>query len=478
MKLFLFLDDWLLDGTKDIVRRWGVPKLDPDAPAMPNMMQPCDIHQDPKTGQFFHWYRRWELLDKADSTTQEKTDLEGDLTQHKGKTVLKLFCVAKSNDGVHWKDVEDHPGPRNPLAKCQSSIDAKLANGEPVVLNNVYYDPYDPDETRRYKSITGRGYLMVSPDGFRWKQAEGIRPFDVPAGSDTYNHIRFNPVTGCYQVIHRPANLDRRVAMVESEDLKIWTKPRIILQPDALDEPHLQFYGMPTFWYEDMWIGLLYRYSVPVWETVRRNKMLGVVVPELAYSYNGQYWLRANRKPFIQRLNPGEWGYGSIYTTSVYCDRENNILRFYSAGYRIEHGPGPEILEPLSKGESFSAMIQHTLRKDGFCWLEPVGENGELWTRGLIPQDDELTINVQAPEGEVRVQLTDETRRPLEGFSFEECVPIKGDHFSAKPRWKNATLKKVIGRWCRLEFHLRAARLYAFRWNCNLHYGVEPTERL
>ena len=118
------------------------------------------------------------------------------------------------------------------------------------------------------------------------------------------------------------------------------------------------------------------------------------------------------------------------------------------------------------------------MRKDGFAYLEPVGGHGWVRTRGLIPKDGKLSINYQAALGEVLVQVCDTKGDPYPGFSFEDCEPLKGDELAAEPRWKGKKLDELIGKWVRLEFKLFQSRIYAYRWSCDLHYGLNPQDRI
>jgi len=38
-----------------------------------------------------------------------------------------------------------------------------------------------------------------------------------------------------------------------------------------------------------------------------------------------------------------------------------------------------------------------------------------------------MRLNVRAPHGRVRVQITDELGVPLTGYTFEDCAPFQGD---------------------------------------------------
>jgi len=71
---------------------------------------------------------------------------------------------------------------------------------------------------------------------------------------------------------------------------------------------------------------------------------------------------------------------------------------------------------------------------------------------------------VNAKYGEVHFQLTDEKSRPIEGFSFGDCLPIQAnDGLALELRWKDRSdLSELEGRVLRLEVKFRSANLYSF----------------
>ena len=69
--------------------------------------------------------------------------------------------------------------------------------------------------------------------------------------------------------------------------------------------------------------------------------------------------------------------------------------------------------------------------------------------------------------GEIQYQLTDMESRPVVGFTFEECLPLKSNdsiHFPLQ--WKSASLKEITGRIVRLEVRMRQVKLFA------IHGGI------
>jgi hypothetical protein len=73
-------------------------------------------------------------------------------------------------------------------------------------------------------------------------------------------------------------------------------------------------------------------------------------------------------------------------------------------------------------------------------------------------------LNVDAVNGEVRVELLDEEGNTIEGGGIEDCQPITGDHLRATVcfgrRYGSCVMRS--GK-LRFRFHLKNAKLYAFR---------------
>ena len=475
MRTFLFLDDWMIDATRDVVRRW--PQATPaDAPTFVEANNYAWIMFDPRLGRYRCWYDRYCPGRVPDEANEGWLDAP----------FIKGTFYAESDDGLTFQPVA-HGGPldlRFPDSDNGILLPQRVGNPHKVQgFHRVLLDEREPDESMRYKTPSVDGPIFTSPDGITWTpqpQMQWLRP---ALDSDTFISMLHNPVTDCYQFFCRPGNLDRRVATIESKDLKTFSDRRVIIQPDALDPPLLQFYGMIPFWYEDMFIGLLWDNFIPNLEvTCAGNlqgvvKMCGIVDTSLVYSYDGRCWLRGPRTPLLPKAPMPQFGWAGHYATSIVVGPDG-VMRIYSRANRLEHGEFDLQREFFNKGEGDGALRVYTMRKDGFAYLEPVGSFAWLRTRGLIPQDAELTVNFQAPLGKVLVQVADESGTAYPGFSFDDCVPLTGDDVAGRPTWKEKSLQELVGKFVRLEFKFYQAYLYAYRWNCKLHYALNPQERI
>ncbi len=79
MKTFLFLDDWMLDSYRDVVRRFPRPEQIPVEPVT-EMYNYATVIRDPEQGCYRAWYNRFFTVD--------------------GKGV-SAKCLAESEDGFH-----------------------------------------------------------------------------------------------------------------------------------------------------------------------------------------------------------------------------------------------------------------------------------------------------------------------------------------------------------------------------------------
>ena len=107
-----------------------------------------------------------------------------------------------------------------------------------------------------------------------------------------------------------------------------------------------------------------------------------------------------------------------------------------------------------------------TFRKDGFVSANAGYDGGELTTKPLIFDGRELELNYSTSAvGSIRIELQDESGRPIEGWSLDDSAEIFGDHIERVARWEGgADLSAVAGQPVRLRFMLADADLYSFRF--------------
>ena len=152
-----------------------------------------------------------------------------------------------------------------------------------------------------------------------------------------------------------------------------------------------------------------------------------------------------------------------IYPTTVI--EHGDQLRIYSGGSRDLHHQYAKTQFERKGAHPPTSVLLHTLRKDGFMYLASKGNWASLTTKPLAVFAPDLRVNVLAPHGEVDFQVTDLLSKPLKGFTFDDCVPMREiDAIDAPVRFRDkADLAELQGKPIRLEMRFRHARIHAVR---------------
>ena len=104
-----------------------------------------------------------------------------------------------------------------------------------------------------------------------------------------------------------------------------------------------------------------------------------------------------------------------------------------------------------------------TLRRDGFASLDAGVAEESLTTRPVTFTGKHLFVNLNAPKGELRVELIDERGEPIPPFTRQACVSVASDSTKQAVIWMSSNdLSPLAGRPVRFRFTLRNGRLYAF----------------
>lgn len=436
-----FFDDWYLAQRQNLVRHVGEPALVPEGTLEDPYVDPAwgypSVIFDPDS-------QMWRCL-----------------YQGQAKDGRFVPVVAESHDGIHWElpDLSD----RVPIPDrvCQHQLfgldQFREWSGPYVDPTAVGTDSWLKGLVASRTSDPGRlgAALVTSPDGIHWQYADDGTWHSH--GADPVAHTHWNSYRQTHVISSRPMTNDRRIALHETQDWKAFTEAELILQADALDTPCTEIYGMPVIPYEHMFIGLLWLYHTPPVVEAEQKYLRGKIDCQLSYSHNGWHFQRTVREPFLANSAPGHHGSGCIYPYSIVPDGDS--LRIYSSASKGEHAQIRS--QPESKQ---GAILLHSLRRDGFVFLEPEGGFGELVTRLLLLEAGGLEINVSAPTGEVRVQVSDAHGNPIEGYAYDDCLSFSGDATAWTPKWRDGrTLDALQDRVVRIHLTLANGRLYAIR---------------
>jgi hypothetical protein len=91
---------------------------------------------------------------------------------------------------------------------------------------------------------------------------------------------------------------------------------------------------------------------------------------------------------------------------------------------------------------------------------------GQFETVHVVPSGTKVFINAETKRaGEIRVAVKKYDSGAIEGRSFEECIPIIGDHPRTLIRWQRADdLGIQAGEAVALQFRMNKAAIYALEF--------------
>ena len=485
-KTIFFFDDWLLQYRCGTERKWFQAEILPEYETLysddglelsfngPNVLRTNE-------GLWRMWATGYTDLSNGDEggasylyCSENGVDWKPD------KDIFGNYCVFKgeyAKGGHKGGDAIFRGKNERESARQFTTAELPVTPSEQDELRAAFYDIREQDPMKRYKFVyvdlssdayeLGAARTAFSPDGRHWtidKEAQWNKQH-----TDGYSAFVYNPYTGKYFFAGRPILGDRRVAIYQTEDFKHYEKPFVVLQPDCIDPPMTEFYGMPVMPYYNMFLGFLFKHCCDPLDNGVFFRGHGRIVPELTYSINGMSFQRASRQPLIRY---DSLRYGQMYPASAVLNGDRIFI--YSFASINTHG------EEYSKSKTLkSGLSVSSIRKDGFCALENSSQRGEFCLRPMIYRGGDITINASTSAyGRIRAEL----RNPqdhgdstiIEGFTLEDSIPVAGDSCSHTLRWKNADLSALKNKPVMLRIELTQARVYAVRMQGIYRYGFVP----
>ncbi|MGH7577978.1 MAG: hypothetical protein ACREM1_23010 [Longimicrobiales bacterium] len=373
------------------------------------------------------------------------------------------MCYATSSDGIHW---------RKPMLGVVSFRGSTRNN---IVLENVvgtiFIDPKRTDGERfkfagRQKPDRGL-VIFTSPDGLRWKR-QGDKPVLSRGQYDTQNVAFWDARLQKYVAYVRRWDREpdrlccRQVGRSETADLKTWPEPEIVFGLDKQDPAEADVYTPAVIPYPRvpglylMFPSFYYHYD-PRTHANRRN--LGPLDIHFAASRDGIAWQRVQRAPYVGLGPDGAFDSGALYMAIGMFIKGDEIWMYYTS-YDFLHG---DHADKLRESGVISRLVQ---RVDGFVSADASYEGGELTTVPISISGTRLALNIDTGAlGTARVELLDETGRPIAGYRASDSDIINGNATRRIVTWKgNADLSSLRGRTVALRFVTRSTKLYAFQF--------------
>jgi hypothetical protein len=427
------------------------PWLVSDQPWEKSVTSPTVLYDE---GRFRCWYSAG-LTGEPQKTTVEK----GQVMEISGSAL----AYAESPDGLTWTK------PSLQLFSFQGSRENNLVSP----FNNggsIFRDDHGPAE-ERYKgfdfgelpkedAVGGAGsmaryglYGVSSPDGYHWKK--NSKPL-VRYFSDTVNIAAWDGLLEKYVGFFRHHLSGRTISRAETADFWDWPAPEPLLYAGPLDGPADDYYTNGyTHYPGDPQLRLLF---AAIYHRDRDS-----VDVRLAVSRDGRAYSWMSYEPILQLGGVGQWDGGSIYAQPNLVQLPDGRLALPYDGYNTTHN---EVWFKNFYGDYDSQSgIAWALWKDARLAGIEAAQLGSFTTNSARFDGKQIQINARTVgAGSVEIELR-ERGKPLDGFSFADCVPFRGDELWANCRWKGRQdLAALRGKSLELGVRLRTAKIFAYRF--------------
>lgn len=337
-------------------------------------------------------------------------------------------------------------------------------------------------EGRDYKGPTMqlRAHLIgwTSPDGVHWMR---IKEPLAPLAADSGSHPKYDPSTGYYfdyfRVHAKPpeeysgigtgvpeTNLRRRsIGFSRTKDFRQWPPPKLVLFPDAQDNMDVSFYGTEYFRYPG------------------RNDLHGMLVSlfhqindhmdaQIAFSRDGLYWYRPERRAIVPVGQPGDGDEGMTYPATTLVELPDGYWGFLCRGGSRLHNVWPDDNPDLFPKDQPPTINWARWRPHRFCGIEAESEGGfTILTTKRTQQQLRLNYRCE-PGGWISVELNDNTptatrppRTGFSGFTFGECDRVMGDSEDTVVTWGGKSDISEVGDSVAIRIKMFRAKLFAFR---------------
>ena len=378
-----------------------------------------------------------------------------------------LVCYAESRDGIRWTRPNlgqfEYEGSRANNIVWMDDPEADSEQRNPMAVFKDTNPEAAPDA--RYKSIA-RGddgvYALKSPDGIHWSllSEEPV----IPKGDmtlDSQNLAFWDGLRGRYVCYLRSARTHptgqrvRDVKTAVSRGFLTWTEPVFLEYPGAPVEHLYTNQIRPYARAPHIYLGFPKRF-VPERNQDRTHS--GVSDGIFMSSRDGIRFHRWGEAVVRPGLQPERWvtrnnmiGWGILSLPSSVAGEPDELSIYVTESYYA--GPA-------------SRLRRYTYRLDGFVSVRAPLAGGEMTTRLIRFSGSRLVVNYStSAAGSLRVEIQDETGRPIPGYSLQDSRELFGDSVEQTVSWKGMSdLSSLAGRTVRLRFLLKDADLYSLRF--------------
>ena len=502
----LFVDNWLIEVTQGLTRRWHKPVRFGDYPVIERdraweetiyftysnytvIRDPEDgltkcWYEDlgPVDGQGHPWKARTLYAESEDGVSFRKPELDICTMDGRGTNIVMGYAGGTGPTDLNpWADVGVHsagmvldPFPTSPdeRFKCFfTKTTSEFGKGAP---NQTTERTYSPDGIH-WKPYRGKAVLGTSGDRLgdvtTLHYDHDSHQFVLNTRHNVQNVAALLPGTprvshwfGPYAPYRPDLMNKRRVYQSRSQDFLHWTNPIVVSAPDDetdnLDDAH---YGMQQFR-----VGGMHFATLGILRWVENEMDV-----RLVYSRDGVNFKPTDRaQPFLSPRGEGNWDAHMVSITSQPVEVGNEWW-FYHGGTSSHHdwwmGPPegidePEVHDPDRHVRFALGMAK--LRREGIASLDGSKQReGYVITRPVMSDGDRLMINARCRDGgSIRVEVVDLNDRVMGGSSLDGCDPFTEDSTAHVVTWSGDPEVRGPGEWRKLAFYLRDAEIFSFRF--------------
>ena len=335
-------------------------------------------------------------------------------------------------------------------------------------------------------------YASYSADGEHFTEAGQVLPFIT----DNPPIVHWDGRIGKYVIYTRALAYDsenqRRIARIETDDpLKPWPHRKssndrmffatgnadVVLQADAEDDPHSDFYYNASSlypWAQDVYLmfPVNFRHFSP-----QRNPYVkprpggqwedfGMLETQLAISRDGVNWSRPDREPYVATGLPDEWDRWYAVMGPGIVRQGSYLYQYYYSSGRLHDSAilRPEY-ETTAKQLGGVGVVRQRL--DGFISARRRPSRRLAHdTRPHLPGHPAPPEHRHRSDGHGLSSACSTTRESqLPGFTVDDCEEIGGNFVDQAVSWKgNPDVSTLSGRPVRIQIKLKRAKLYAFQF--------------
>lgn len=490
----------------------GNPVIAPDKP-WEGMIAFVSIYRNPQTGKFQMWYQAYNETRTEDKRLRCVVAYAESADGKKWvKPNLGLFPY------YEFKDTNivliGAPGAYGDRYGNSVLVDPK--DPDPARRYKMIYYDWDVSSEK-----AGAGMrLAFSPDGIHWTKVEGPSPSKMSfgrkgaqmpfEGEEVYREdpgkngvvrkswlipicmsdamdVIYDPMKQRYVVYGKMwlqgpdggSHWKHGMGRSESQDFLKWSKPELVLTPNDNDPPQTEFHTSPVFIHNQQYFSL----------NQILDRSAGIITVELASSRDGLRWDRTFANiPILERGNGAVFDAGCLFTNSSPILMGDEMWFYYGAYRGTAIGAVGLDRQKLGSKDYFSGIGLATMKRDRFVAIQPdpeissrnsrkvsrdtVGKEapkmekpnmiGQVTLRPLdLSKVREITVNADASNGSIRVEILNEDGFRVRGFSKDDAAPITKDSLEAKASWKEKSLSQLKPGKYMVRLHLDNAKLFA-----------------